>query len=267
MKPRVAFFDFSSCEGCQLQVANLEEAIIDVTKLVDIVAFREVMKEQSDDYDIAIVEGSITRPMDVERLKKIRDNAKTLIAFGACAHLGGVQRLSNQWTPEENKQEVYGACADPGDIADSNPFFEKPRHRALDEIVKVDYFIPGCPIDRTEFAKVLVALLTGKKPPIPDYPVCVECKKNENICLFTTGEFCMGPVARAGCNAACPTNGNGCEACRGYVSHPRERAQIDVLEKYGLSVQEILDRKTMFTYRYVEEENARGEDGKEKGVN
>ena len=87
-KPKVAFFDFSSCEGCQLQIANLEEAVIDVLKLVDVVSFREVMKEHSDDYDIAIIEGSITRPMDVERIKKIREKAKILIALGACAHCG-----------------------------------------------------------------------------------------------------------------------------------------------------------------------------------
>jgi len=251
MKPRVAVFDFSSCEGCELQIANLEEAVIDVVKLVDIVAFREVMKEHSDEYDIAIVEGSITRPMDEERLKEIRKNAKILIALGACAHLGGVQRLGNQWTPEENKKVVYSE-ADKKTISDSNRFFERPRHRALDEIVKVDYVIPGCPINRDEFAAVLIALLTGRRPPIPDYPVCVECKKNENVCLFKLGEFCMGPVARAGCGAVCPTHGSGCEACRGYIPHPHTAAQTDVLEKYGLTAEEIMFKKTMFTYRYVE---------------
>lgn len=252
MKPRVAFFDFSSCEGCQLQVANLEEAVIDVTKLVDIVSFREVMKEHSDDYDIAIIEGSIARPIDVERIKKIRANASILIALGACAHLGGVQRLGNQWTPEENKQEVY-AIADPDIITDANPFFEQPRHRAVDEIVKVDATIPGCPIDSNEFARVLVALLQGKALPIPDYPVCVECKKQENECLFTIGEFCMGPVARAGCGAICPTHGNGCEGCRGYISDPHLSAQTEVLKKYGLTAEEIMHKKTMYTYRYIEE--------------
>ncbi len=252
MKPRVAFFDFSSCEGCQLQVANLEEAVIDVTKLVDIVSFREVMKEHSDDYDIAIIEGSITRPMDVERIKKIRANASILIALGACAHLGGVQRLGNQWTPEENKQEVYG-IADPDDVSDENPFFEQPRHRAVDEIVKVDFTIPGCPIDSNEFARVLVALLQGKAPPIPDYPVCVDCKKQENECLFTIVEFCMGPVARAGCGAVCPTHGYGCEGCRGYISDPHLNAQTEVLKKYGLTAEEIMHKKSMFTYRYIEE--------------
>jgi coenzyme F420-reducing hydrogenase gamma subunit len=256
MKPRVAFFDFSSCEGCQLQVVNLEEAVLDVLNLVDIVEFREAMKEHSDEYDIAVVEGSVTRPMDVERLKKIREGAKVLVALGACAHLGGVQRMSNKWMPEENKEEVY--ARHPGSETtkgDDNPYFQQPKHRALDEVVKVDYTIPGCPIDSNEFAKVLVALLTGRKPPIPDYPVCVECKKRENICLFTMGKVCMGPVARGGCNAICPTNGNECEACRGYVAHPHVKAQIDVLEKYGLTAEEILNRQTMFTSRYIEKRN------------
>lgn len=252
MKKRVAFFDFASCEGCQLQIANLEEDLIDVANLVEIVAFREIMTEDSDDYDIAIVEGSIARPMDEERLKKIRSNAKILIALGACAHLGGVQRLGNQWTPEENKAEVY-AEADPKDISDSNRFFETPHHRALDEIVKVDYYIPGCPIDRNEFVKVLIALLQGKKPPIPDYPVCVECKKAENECLFLKGEFCMGPIARAGCGAICPSFGAACDACRGYVSHPETNAQWDVMKKYGITIEELNNKRSMYTYRYVEE--------------
>jgi coenzyme F420-reducing hydrogenase gamma subunit len=252
MRPRVAFFDFASCEGCQLQVANLEETLLDVLALVDVVSFREVMKEHSDDYDIALVEGSIARPMDEHRLRQIRERAKVLLAVGACAHLGGVQRLGNRWSPEENKGVVYGG-ADRRHIGDANPFFAQPRHRAVDEIVSVDGIIPGCPISRDEFARVLVALLTGKKPPIPDYPVCVECKKKENVCLFTVGKVCMGPVTRAGCGAACPTFGNECEACRGYVSHPHEQAQTDVLEKYGLTADEIVSRKTLFTSRYQEE--------------
>ncbi len=252
MKPKIAFFDFASCEGCQLQIANLEETIIDVAGAVEVVEFREVMTEQAAKYDIAFIEGSITRPIDEKRLKDIRKRAKVLVALGACAHLGGVQRLSNQWTAKENIKEVY-PTAKSEDIS-KNDFFEKPRHKAVDEVVKVDHVIPGCPIDRTEFVRVVVALLHGHKPPIPDYPVCVECKKKENECLFLKGQFCMGPIARAGCNAICPSNGSECEACRGYISKPHERAQMDVLEEYGLSADEIMHRKTMFTYRYVEEE-------------
>jgi coenzyme F420-reducing hydrogenase gamma subunit len=254
MKPKVAFFDFSSCEGCQLQIANLEETILDLVEVVEIVNFREIMKEESDTYDIAFVEGSICRPIDEERLRRIRKNAKILVALGACAHLGCVQRLSNQWSPEENKKVVYPE-ASKKNIADSNPYFNHPHHRSLDEVVKVDVVIPGCPIDRDEFTRVVEALVNGKKPPIPDYPVCVECKKKENVCLFTLGKFCMGPLARAGCGAICPSFGAECEACRGYISHPHERAQLDVLKKYGLSPESIMNRRTMFTYKYVEKMN------------
>ncbi len=252
-KPRVAFFDFASCEGCQLQIANLEEDIIDVADKVDIVAFREVMKEESDAYDIAFVEGSVMRPMDEERLKTIRERADILIALGACAHLGCVQRMGNQWPAEERLTAVYGDSEAAAEAMKDNPFFANFQTKALDEVVEVDHAILGCPIDRDEFVKVLVALLSGKKPPIPDYPVCVECKKKENICLFQQGKVCMGPVTRAGCGAACPTFGSECEGCRGYISHPEENAQADVLEEYGLSAEEIMHRKTMFTYRYIEE--------------
>lgn len=245
-KPKIAFFDFASCEGCQLTIINLEEAVIEVAKLVDIVSFREAMKEHSDEYDIAIVEGSIMRPMDEERLKKIREKAKVLVALGACACMGCVQRMLNQWPITESLKTVYG------DEMGGNPYFANFETKALDEVVHVDAYIPGCPINKDEFVQVVLALLQGKKPPIPDYSVCVECKKKENVCMFEIGKFCMGPVTRAGCGAACPSLGSECEACRGFVSHPEENAHTEVLKKYGLSPEGILQRKTMFTYRYAE---------------
>ncbi len=84
MKAKVAFFSFSSCEGCQLMFLNLEDELLDILGHVEIVNFREAMKEvTSDTYDVAFVEGSITTHYDIEAVKKIRENAKVLIAFGA----------------------------------------------------------------------------------------------------------------------------------------------------------------------------------------
>ena len=120
MKPKVAFFDFASCEGCQLQVVNLEEKVLDLVDIVQVVSFREAMKEHSDDYDIAFVEGSIMRPMDEERLKKIRSNARILVALGACACLGGVNKLRNKWSVDDVKTEVYGDAQIEG-----NPYFDR----------------------------------------------------------------------------------------------------------------------------------------------
>ncbi|MEK7242303.1 MAG: hypothetical protein AAB048_05985, partial [Planctomycetota bacterium] len=89
-KPRIAFFSFSCCEGCQLMVLNLEEDLLALAEHVDIVSFREAMTEHSDDYDIVFIEGSITTPSDLEAVKKLRERAKVVVALGACATMGGV---------------------------------------------------------------------------------------------------------------------------------------------------------------------------------
>ena len=243
MKPKVAFFDFSSCEGCQLQIADLEEEILDLINIVDVVSFREIMKEHSDDYDIAIIEGSIMRPMDEQRLRKIRNNAKILVALGACATIGGINKIRNQWSPKEVLKEVYGNA----DI-NHNKYFEVSKTKAIDEVVKVDYYIHGCPINRDEFKHVVTSLALGKTPEIPTYPVCVECKKNENICLFEQGKFCLGPITRAGCNSICPNNGSPCDGCRGILQKPDVDCVMELLKKYDLTYEELKERCTIYNY-------------------
>ncbi len=242
-KPKVAFFDFASCEGCQLQIADLEEEILDLIGIVDVVSFREVMKEHAETYDIAFIEGSIMRPMDEERIKEIRHHAKTLVALGACATIGGVNKIRNQWDTKNVLKEVYGNAK----LKDSK-YFDVCPTKAVDEVVNVDYYIHGCPINRDEFKKVVVSLAMGKTPDIPTYPVCVECKKNENVCLFELGKFCLGPITRAGCNAICPTNGSPCEGCRGILRKPDVACVEDVLKRYNLTYEEMVNRCTMYNY-------------------
>ncbi|MCU0799808.1 MAG: NADH:ubiquinone oxidoreductase [Candidatus Thermoplasmatota archaeon] len=244
MKARVAIFDFASCEGCELQIVNLEEKLLDLIDIVDVVSFREAMKEHSNDYDIALIEGSIMRPMDEERIKKIRERAKVLIAIGACACLGGVNKLRNEWPVEEVKKEVYGDA-----LLEGNKFFDVFPTKAVDEVVKVDFYIPGCPIDRNEFAKVITAVALGRKPRLPSYPVCVECKKRENICVFELGQFCLGPITRAGCNAICTSFQDGCEGCRGFLDDAKMDAQKDVLRKYGVTVDQMMKKFNFYNYR------------------
>jgi len=244
MKPKVAFFDFASCEGCQLQVVNLEEKILDLVDIVQVVSFREAMKEHSDDYDIAFVEGSIMRPMDEERLKNIRSNARILVALGACACIGGVNKLRNKWSVAEVKAEVYGDAAIEG-----NPYFDVLPTRAVDEVVAVDAYIPGCPINKNELAKVVTSLAVGRKPTLPNYPVCVECKKNENVCVFEMGQFCLGPITRAGCNSICPNNGEGCDGCRGFLEDLRVNAMKDVLRRYSVSMDQMIKRFNLYNFK------------------
>jgi len=107
-KPKVAVFDFTGCEGCELQLANKEETLADFLQSIEIVNFREISSAASDDYDIAIIDGAVTRKDEVQRIKKIRKQAKYLIAAGACACFGGVNRLKNAVDLDEANKEVYG---------------------------------------------------------------------------------------------------------------------------------------------------------------
>ncbi len=236
-KPRAAFFSFSSCEGCQLVVLSIEEQLLELAKLIDIVSFREAMSEKSNDYDIAFVEGSITMTSEIERLKTIRKTAKLVIALGACATSGGVNCLKNQYEMKEVKGIVYGKMADKFDTIPTRP---------IEAVVKVDYWIHGCPIDKKEFIEVTKAILLGKKPRVPDYPVCVECQMKENVCLFEKGMVCLGPVTRAGCDAICPTHNDGCTGCRGLIDDPNLSSHKDLLSEHGLSVDEAISQYMLF---------------------
>lgn len=237
-KPRVAFFDFAGCEGDQLQVANLEEKLFELVDIVDVVSFREIMCERSDDYDIAFVEGSATTPHSEERLKEIRNNAEIVVAIGACATIGGINSIRNTQDFEKVQKRVYG------DKADLFESWEKAK--PVDAVIEVDYKVHGCPIDRDEFLHVVESIVRGKEPDIPDYPVCVECKLNENICAFERGEFCVGPVTRAGCNSCCVNEGATCWGCRGLIDNPNENAHKEVLEEYGLTVEEVIKKFNLY---------------------
>lgn len=236
-KPKLAFFDFTDCEGCQLQFANLGNALLELTELVDIVSFREIMSEGTDDYDIAFIEGSITTDNDVLRIKKIREKAKVLVTLGACATIAGVNGIKNRSSLEAAKRIVYGDKA--GII---NSIKAMPVH----EVVKVDYVINGCPVYIPEVVSVVKCLLMGKPYVVPNYPVCVECKMNENVCRYEKDQECMGPVTRAGCNSWCVNNGNRCYGCRGLVDKPASDAAKDILQKYGLKVEDILNSFTLY---------------------
>ncbi len=237
MKPRLAIFSFSCCEGCALQILNCEDELLDILGAVDIVNFREGMTEKSDDYQIAFIEGTITRECEVQKLKEIRDRAKVLIALGACACSGGVNMMKNFMPPAEVGKIVYG---------DKAEWFDTIPARPVDQVVKVDFYIRGCPISKKEFLEVTKSLLVGKKPNIPTYPVCVQCKLAENVCVFDKGLVCMGPVTRAGCDPMCPSFGNKCLGCRGLIDNPNVYAQKDVLKDRGLTVEDILREFRLF---------------------
>ena len=250
-KPKVAFFDFSCCEGCQLQVANFGEALLDILGLIDVVEFREVMSEKATDgYDVAIIEGSITTPHGVERIKKIRETAKVLIAYGSCAVIGGINGMKNKFKLDDIKKYVY---------KDGAKYFETIETRPVHQVVKVDYFVPGCPVYQPEFVKVLKCALQGIPYTVPDTSVCTECKLNENECMYDKGITCLGPITRAGCNSWCINNGNICYGCRGMVSNPAEKGQMDILKEHNIPLDWVVNKIDMYNKpRELEEKKTNG---------
>jgi coenzyme F420-reducing hydrogenase gamma subunit len=208
---KIAFFDFTGCEGCQLSVIDALQTCPDLLDAVEIVQFREAMSEMGADYQVAFVEGSCTTLEGESRLRLIREQAETVIALGACAHLGGVNGLLIWQSQEQAQRIVYGKMG---------KLHEVHSVRSIGEVIPIDGFIPGCPIDRQEFIWAIKSLLNGRTPAIPDFPVCVECKLKENLCVFELGHTCLGPVTRAGCGAICPSLGAGCVGCRGMVTNP-----------------------------------------------
>ena len=233
-KARVAFFDFTCCEGCQLDALNIEgEDLVRLLEAVDIVEFREVKSGAADEYDIAFVEGSISRESEIPRLKAIRERAKIVIALGACASIGGVNCLKNHLSMDEALAMAYGESAADYDTIPARP---------IDAVIPVDYYIHGCPINTAEFLGTVKELLLGKTPEMPNYPVCVECKMAGNVCVFEKGETCLGPVIRAGCSAICVSAGRHCWGCRGLVDDPNVDSEKEILRKYGLTVEQVVEK-------------------------
>jgi sulfhydrogenase subunit delta len=236
-KPKVAFCEFADCEGCQLQVVNLGADFLKLARAADIVAFREIMSEDARRYDILVVEGSIASRHDEERLKALARRARTVVALGACATTGGVNALKNLKPLAAQKQAVYG---------DVDPVPDALPTRAIDEVVRVDYYVHGCPIYGPEFLKVMECALQGKPYRVPNYPVCVECRQNENVCAYDKGQFCLGPVTRAGCNSWMINHGSVCVGCRGLLENPASDAQKDILLRYGLTVEDVLSHFSLY---------------------
>ncbi|MBU0680423.1 MAG: NADH:ubiquinone oxidoreductase [Proteobacteria bacterium] len=235
-RPRVGFFELSSCEGCQLQLLNNEASLLDFLGLVEIVNFREGMKEAADDYQIAFVEGSVTRADEEERLHKIRRNADLVVALGSCACFGGVNQLKNRFQDQEwVKKEVYG-----------NHPIASQEARPLSAFIKVDLEIYGCPIKKEEVERIVTNLVLGKAVNHPKYPICMECKAKENICLFELGEPCLGPITRAGCDAWCPSNRLGCWGCRGPAPEANIAELKRIVAKRKIPLERLLDRLECF---------------------
>ncbi len=237
MRPKIGVFSFTSCEGCQLQVLNLEDELLHLIEQVEFVNFREMMSEKGENYEIAFVEGSITRESEEGDLERIRNKAGILVAFGACAHIGGINVLKNVCPKDMWLTATYGR---------RDLFSDTIPVKRIKDVVDVDYVLPGCPIDKEEFLRFVQALVLEIEPRLPDYPVCVECRSRGNICLVEQGRWCLGSVTRAGCDAICPTYRDNCTGCRGLTEDPNIKSLFNILLEKGFTREQIESKFGLF---------------------
>jgi sulfhydrogenase subunit delta len=235
VRPRLAVFDFTSCEGCELQLVNKEATLGAFLRSVEIVRFREASTAAGDDYDVALVEGAITRADEVERLQAIRARAKVVVALGTCACTGGVARLKNCRDPAELNREVYG---------------DQPREtlpaRAVHEVIQVDVSVPGCPVSKDEVERLIRHVAVGMPFALPVYPVCVDCRQRFVSCLMERGSLCLGSITRAGCDAPCPAGGLGCWGCRGPAPEANVAELRALARARGFGDRELDERLSFF---------------------
>ncbi len=234
-KPRLAVFKFSSCDGCQLGLLDLEDELLDVAGAVEVAYFLEASTNaKGGPYDVALVEGSIATKGDVARINDIRRRSRVLISIGACATAGGIQALRNFSSLQEFASGVYPRPQQLEVLATSTP---------ISEHVKVDLEVQGCPVNRHQLLEVVLALLHRRRPVLPSHSVCIECKLRGSECVVVAdGVPCMGPVTQAGCGAICPAYGRGCYGCFGPSETFNAPSLIGRWEQLGDTKRQVVQR-------------------------
>jgi coenzyme F420-reducing hydrogenase gamma subunit len=232
----------ASCDGCQLQLLDAEDALLELAGAIEIVNFAEASSHiEPGPYDVTLIEGSVSTPHLVEQVKEIRAASKVLITIGACATSGGIQALRNATGKHDAfVRTVYPTPEYVSSLEDSHP---------VSDLVDVDLELTGCPVDRTQLLATIAALLQGAVPRISSDPVCIECKRLGVVCVVvSTGEPCLGPVTRTGCGALCPAFGRGCFGCFGPAQPSNnDEALADRFVELGLTPKQVADRFRFIT--------------------
>jgi len=264
-KPKIAFYWCSSCGGCEEAVVDLGEDLLAVAGLVEIafwpvaLDFKRADVAALDDGELsaAFINGAVGTPEQEEMARLLRRKSAAVVAFGACAATGGVPGLANLYESSDILDVVYREApsvqnsdgtlpAEESRVAEGEltlPAFGASV-RTLDQVIDVDYYLPGCPPPAGLIAAAVTALVEGKLPGkgavlAPDVALCSECPRaatkpdellvqafrrphqvliDPELCLLAQGLVCLGPATRAGCAAACPGGNMPCTGCMGPTS-------------------------------------------------
>lgn len=206
---RIAIFDLTDCEGCELEFLALRKALISRGHDFEITNWRLANeKNTTGPFDVTFIEGSPITERDIEVVKRARKVSKYVVTLGTCSDWGGLQSA----IPEKDRDKFICAVYGKGYKTTSKP--PKPISYYID----VDIRLAGCPISVVELEKLLVCLFAGKEFKQAYDPVCLDCKSAGNPCLFLDEGFCMGPVTKGGCGAPCPSKGLRCYGCFGPLA-------------------------------------------------
>ncbi len=238
-RKRVGFFKFTCCTGCGFELAYFQRALEETLRSFDFVFFKLASSDGAPEgpFDMALVEGAVTEPFQIIEIKKIREASKVLYAVGSCAIVGGIpaiKALSPEMEVEKAayKEKLYGMSS--------------TRPHIIEDYVKVDGHIRGCPPGERDLQEALVSVLMGKEPEFIEYSVCMECKMAGNACvLVENGLPCMGPVTNAGCGARCPSRHRACYGCFGPMGQANVSALKWKFRQLGFSSEDI--EKRFFT--------------------
>ena len=246
--PTLAVWKFASCDGCQLSLLDAEDELLDVVGAVDIAYFPEASRDyQPGPYTVSLIEGSVTTPEEAERVQMIRASSTAVITLGACATSGGIQALRNLANVEDFTSIVY---------AHPEYIDTLQRSTAIADHIDVDFELRGCPINKRQLLEVLSAFLVGRRPNLPTYSVCVECKRRGNPCVMVAhGTPCLGPVTQAGCDAICPAYNRGCYGCFGPCESPNIEALAEWWKALGVADEDWI--RALRTYNVAAPEFAR----------
>jgi F420-non-reducing hydrogenase small subunit len=261
-KPKVGFYWCASCGGCEEAVVDLAEKILDVVGAIDIVFwpvaldFKRFDVEAMPDKSLAVsfINGAIRSSEQQEMVELLRGKSQLVVAFGSCAQLGGIPGLANMFRRQDMFEEVYIKTfstvnenklfpAESTDVAEGTLTLPQlwDTVKTLDQVIDVDYYLPGCPPPVNLITDAVGAILAGKLPAkgsilAPDIALCEECVRRDTkpdklslkefkrpfeikidpeLCLLAQGLLCLGPVTRKGCGAVCVKANMPCTGCMG----------------------------------------------------
>ena len=261
-KPKVAFYWCASCGGCEETIVDLAEDVLKVVEAVDIALWpvaldfklKDVQAWEPGEVTVAFINGAVRLSEQEEWVRLLREKCPLVVAFGSCAHLGGIPGLANATSRDEifaNKYHRSPSIDNPDGVIPQEkttvngyelelPTFWKDV-KTLDQVIDVDYYLPGCPPPSNMVAEAVGAILEGKLPPkgsvlAPEKALCESCERNDSKpedmsiagfkrlatstpdsekCFLADGYLCMGPATRTGCGERCINGNMPCRGCFG----------------------------------------------------